>query len=246
MKKRKIVFSVLALLLIGFVLFVYNEFNGNPISKYFATQKLESYLKETYPKKEFRVDPGSYNFKDKVFPYNVIEIGSTNSDNSGPKEYRFEMRGFIKPTVQMDGIYTENLDQDLMAKIGKEAGGEIKTLLSQELKTIISVDVYVEFLKGTFPVDSHWNKSMKFEKPVWMHIYLDATNATKEQVFEDVLKLQATLNKHGYEYDSVNINANVIGDPKLSGKDDIGYVKFATSFKKNEVLKLKDVKEFNQ
>lgn len=246
MNIRKIVFSVLAILLIGIVLFVYNEFNGNPISKYYATKELESYLKETYPKKEFRVDPGSYNFKDKEYSFNVIEIGSATPGGSGPREYWFSVIGFIKPTVGTDGIYTENLDQDLMEKIGKEAGEEIKALLSQELKTIISVDVYVEFLKGTFPLDSHWNKSMKFEKPIWMHIYLDATNATKEQVFEDVQKLQATLNKHGYEYGSVNINVNVIGDPKLPDKDDIGYVKFATSFKKNEELKLKDIKEFNQ
>ena len=244
MNKRKILFSVLALLLIGFVLFIYNEFNGNPVSKYFATKELESYLKETYPKKEFRLDPGSYNFKDKEYSFNVIEIGSTTPGGTGPREYFFSVRGFINPTVQMDGIYTENLDQVLMEKIGKEAGEEIKTLLSQDVKTIISVEVYVEFLKGTFPADSHWNKSMKLEKPIWMHIYLDATNATREQVFEDVQKIQATLNKHGYEYASVNINANVIGDPK--GKEDIGYVKFATSFKKNDVLKLKDMREFNQ
>jgi hypothetical protein len=237
------------LLLIGFVLYFYNEFNGNPISKYYATKELESYLKETYPKKEFRLDPGSYNFKDKAYSFNVIEIGSATPGGSTPREYDFSVSGFLKPTVQIDGIYIENLDQDLMEKIGKEAREEIKSLLSHDVKNIMSVDVYVEFLKGQYPSDSHWNKSMKFQKPMWMHIYLDATNGTKEQVFESVKKIQASLNKHGYEYDSVNINANVIGDPKLMDKSemkDIGYVKFATSFKKDEVLKLKNIKEFNR
>lgn len=237
---------MLALLLIGFVLFIYNEFNGNPISKYLATKELESYLKETYPQKDFRVDSGSYNFKDKEYGFTVIEIGSVTPEGNKPREYFFSVSGFINPTVKMDEIYTGNLDEQLMKKIGDEAEEEIKALLSQDVKTIINVDVYIEFLKGTFPADTHWNKSMKLEKPIWMHIYLNATNATREQVFEDVQKIQATLNKHGYEYESVNINANVLGDIKLSEKGDIGYVKYAIKFKKDEELKIKNMREFNQ
>lgn len=241
LKKRKILFSFMAFILIGLVLFIYDQFNGNPVSKYLATKKLERYLKDTYPDKELRIERGAYNFKDQEYSFQVLEKGSVR--------YFFGVKGYW-PEVYRDGIYEANLDTELMEKIGKEAEEEIQALLAKDVKTLHSVYVYVEFLKGTFPPDTHWNKSMKLEKPIKMHIYLNATHATKEQIFEDTKKIQTILNQNGYNYERVNINANVIGDPKLSGKDiqgqDIGYLKYGIHFTKDEELKIKNMREFNQ
>lgn len=250
MKKWKLGLIVLLVLLIGFVLSIYNEFNGNPASKFYATKVLENHLDDTYPNREFRIDRVYYDFKFKAYGFNVIEIGTTSPKENGPKEYEFNVRGFLKPTVIIDGIYIENLDQDLMKKLADEAGEEIQTLLSKTVKSVRAVEVMVEFQKGQFSPDTNWNKKLKFEKPLGMHIVLDATKSTKETVLQDVKKIQSILNKQGYDYESVNINANVIGEDDGYLKEDkseyYGYLKFATSFSKTTRLKLNDMKEFNK
>ncbi len=249
MKKWKLGLIVLLVVLIGFVLSIYNEFNGNPVSKFYATKVLENHLDDTYPNREFRIDRAYYDFKFNGYGFNVIEIGTTSPQGNGPKEYEFNIRGFLKPEVMIDGIYIENLDQDLMKKLADEAGEEIYTLLSKTVKSVRAVDVMIEFQKGKFPSDTNWDKKLKFEKPLGMHIVLDATKSTKETVLQEVKKIQSILNKQGYDYESVNINANIISDDDGYMKDKseyYGYLKFATSFSKTTKLKLNDLKEFNQ
>ncbi|MFS0863930.1 hypothetical protein [Fredinandcohnia sp. 179-A 10B2 NHS] len=249
MKKKKIISSVILALLVLFVLYVYNAFNGNPISKFYATKVVENYLSETYPEREFRVDEGFYNFKFSEYSFNVIEIGSVGEQESkeyGPREYEFTVRGFIKPFVNIDSIYTENLDQPLITKLSEEAQNEIQTLLAKEVPSVAGVGVMIEVQKGTYPETTEWNKELKLEKPIDMHIVLDATTSSKDDVFKESKQIQKILNENGYNYGSVNINANVIevkgGD---ISKDELGYVKFALSFGTDTEIKKKDIEEFN-
>src|SRR5690606_24922143 len=97
MSKRKIGYIVVLVVLIGFVLFIYNEFNGSPVSKYISTRTLEKYLEETYPDTELRIDRVYHDFKFGGYGFNVIEIGSVKPDGEGPKKYEFSVRGFWKP-----------------------------------------------------------------------------------------------------------------------------------------------------
>ncbi|MEI2401073.1 DUF3139 domain-containing protein, partial [Paenibacillus phytohabitans] len=83
MKKRRIIYSVILGLLVLFVLYLYNETNGNPVSKFFSTKVLENYLEETYPDREFRIEEGFYNFKFSTYDYNVIEIGAAAPNENG-------------------------------------------------------------------------------------------------------------------------------------------------------------------
>ncbi|WHF45596.1 hypothetical protein QKW34_04115 [Bacillus licheniformis] len=51
MMKKKVLYSVLIVLLVSFVLAAYNAFNGNPVSKKLSQTALEHYLTDRYPEK---------------------------------------------------------------------------------------------------------------------------------------------------------------------------------------------------
>lgn len=237
MKKKRVIYSVLLVVLIGFVFFIYNSFNGNPLSKYLAQRELNTYLKETYPDQAFHISDGFYNFKFGEYSFDARQIGT---DEAGT-EYEFTLRGFLKPTVFWDGIYYSNLDEPLMEKLQNEAANEITELLADKLDVIANVSVQIEVLQGTYDQDVRWSKDLKIEKPLRLHMFLDSTNATREDVLIAAEIIQATLNEANYDYDHVTINGNIM-DKKVTEKDDFGYVKYVVSFHKDTHLKLKDVR----
>lgn len=244
MKKKKMIYSILLVLLIGIVLFFYNAFNGNPISKVYSKKVLENYLSDTYTNKEFRIKDGFYDFKFSEYIFEVIEIGNATED--GPAKYEFSVSGFIKPIVTTDGIYYANLDEDLMMKLGQEASREIESILREKVASVKGVDIQLELLKGKLDSATKWNKDLPLEKPLQMHIVIDSTNQTKEDVLNDTKKIQTVLDSEGYVYDYATINGNGFDQEHGDGKDERGYVKYSISFDKGVTPQLKDVEEFDQ
>lgn len=238
MKKRTIIYSILLVLLVGFVLVIYNAFNGNPLSKLLAKRELTHYLTDTYPDKELHVRDGFYNFKFGEYTFEVRQIGAVPPDE---ETYEFSLQGFFKPTVIWDGIYYSNLDEPLIEKLEKEASDEITALLAKKVDSIVRIHVRIEILKGTYEQNTDWNKDLTLERPLSMHITLDATNDSEEGVLTTTKTIQRALNDAGYDYESVTINGN--GFDHSEGKlDDTGYVKYYLSFEKETKLQLKDVR----
>lgn len=228
-------------MLVVFVLFVYNAFNGNPVSKFYSTNVLEKYLEETYPEREFRLEEGFYNFKFSTYDFNVIEIGDTSGEG-GPKTYDFTVRGFLKPYVNFDPIYMENLDEPLMEKLSTEAQNEIMERLKQSVPSAKSVEVSLEVQKGQYDSDATWSKDMKLEKPISLFIVLDSTKSTKEDILTVAEIIQKVLNDNNYIYEYVTINGNIMDETSSEGvKDEMGYVKYYVSFEPSTDIKLKDI-----
>ncbi|WP_078556228.1 hypothetical protein [Bacillus alkalicellulosilyticus] len=244
MSKKKMVYSIILLFLVGSILFIYNEFNGNPLSKWYAKRTVDNYLAEHYEDKTFRIDEGFYDFKFKEYAFDVIEIGSTSETSNTPETYYFTVRGWFKPTVMIDGIYTENLDYEAMERLSQEAASDIQSiLLENNVSSVHSVDVQLEILKGEYSSEQPWSKQMELEKPFSMHMFLDVTNREKEQFYEDVKSIQTILNKEGYLYDSVTINGNIIEGNR---KDESGYVKYYVSFTPETEIEMESIKEFSE
>jgi len=240
MMKKKILYSVLIVLLVSFVLAAYNAFNGNPVSKKLSQTALEHYLNDRYPEKDLRIDSAIYNFKFAEYVFEVTDTG----DQKRKDPYLFSLRGFIQPEVHTDGIYEENLNEPLMERLGEEAGKEIKTFLSKSINDLKDVHVYVEVLKGKLKNDAKWEKSLRLDKPMEVHILLDAANADRKDVYKTAQKIQRLLNEEGYDYEGVTINANIFDGEDIKDEE-IGYLKYSTSFEKNTEIKLKDVEELN-
>ncbi len=228
MNKRKWLYIVVIFIIIVPLLFFYQAFNGNPLSKLASTVTLKNYLEKEYPEKEFRVEEGFYNFKISGYQFNVVQIGTE-------EEYEFEVTGTFKPTVWTDGIYYANLDEPLIEKFGEQASEEISNLIIKDIPELLKVTVQLEVLKGSYDDSTTWDKNLKIEKPMYIHITTDAKGKTKEDILKSMNKIQKLLNMNGYTYESATINANVI---EKDFKEETGYVKFHGSWEPEDKIKL--------
>ena len=89
MKKRrvwKIAAGLLALALIGGLLFIVTSFYGNPISAAVVTSKVKTYVDETYPDMQLDVGRARYNFK--FGEYSCMVSSPTSQDTVFAVSYR--------------------------------------------------------------------------------------------------------------------------------------------------------------
>ncbi|MBS4200865.1 hypothetical protein KHA93_14610 [Bacillus sp. FJAT-49732] len=240
MTLKKWIYLFLIIVLVVPILFFYNAFNGNPAWKYFSNKAVKHYLQDTYPGEEFVIHDGFYNFKVSGYSYKVRKVGDERQKN-----YEFTVSGFWKPTVIYDEIYYDNLDLPLIEKLEKEAISELKELLKDKVKRIVDMSVQIEVLKGTYSLDTHWSKDLKLEKPIYIHLIVDATNMSKEDALETVRSIQQALNTDHYSYEGVSFNGNLF-DNKTIEKDELGYVKYSVGFEKDSNIELNDIEEYNQ
>lgn len=77
MEKR--ILMELAVIITGLVLFFYNTFNGNFISKIIAKNTVENHLEEHYSDKKHHVVHGGYNFKDAAYNFDMTFYEGENA-----------------------------------------------------------------------------------------------------------------------------------------------------------------------
>lgn len=235
MKTKKVIYVILLCISISFIAFVYNSFNGNPITKFAGKIVVKKYLKETYPSEEFRVDSGSYSFKFGEYSYPVFIIGS-----GANIEYPYvNVRGTFMPKVSFDGIHISKLDTTLNESLSIDASSEIYDFLLNEINIIKAVEVSTNVLKGDLPSDATWSKDLNI--PISLHIIIDSSNENEDEFIDTCKKIQDALNS--YNYSKVNVNGNVLGKD-LGSKDKYGYVKFAISFNKTDDISRKKISKF--
>lgn len=232
-KNKKWLYIILIILLATPVIFLHVAFNGNPLSKYLATRHVKAYLTETYPDEELHIKESFYNFKDSGYNFKVIKVGEESDET-----YDFVVGGIFSMHVDSDGIYYDNLDEDLMQKLGKEASNEIKRLLQKHDINILEVDVGMEVLQGKHSDDIVWDKNFKPEKPMHVHIAFDAEGKTTTDVLEIAQTFQEKLSTERLEYSYVTLNGNCF-DQKWNE----WYVEYAISFEPDEILTIKDVRQ---
>ncbi len=256
MKKKKIIYSLILIILVGFILTCYNAFNGNPISSFIGKQVVTKYLKTTYPDEEFRVEPGTYSFKFTEYSYEVIKIGEdpyaviSNGSDDLEKEklsqglnYYVTVKGTFNQKIRYDGVRYARLDEKLSMKLSEEASSEILLSLQQLLSNLKAVEANVEVIKFSMNENTSWSKDLNLDEPISLHLVTDATNQTADEALADGIKIQQLLKELGYAYSTVTINGNAF-DKDLGTKDEYGYVKYSYSFTPDTSLSVKDIDTF--
>lgn len=244
MKILKPILIIALILLVGFVLFLYNGFNGNPVTKFFSKIAVENYVEETYPNQDFHIEDGFYNFKVSGYEFIVREIGATDSSGN-VKEYNFITEGFIFPKVSSDGIYEANLDRKMATRFNNEINEELSPILEKEVPSVRDIEFYIEVLKGTFPDDVAWSKDLELEKPMHVFVQLDASKQSEEDFLAEVEAFRDVLDTEGYTYESIMFNGNIfeMEDTKDSYT---GYLKYSIRVYKGEEIKKKDLEKHNE
>lgn len=243
MKKTKMLLIVAMVLLISVVFYLYNGFNGNPISKYLSKKELQAYLEETYNDKEFAVRDGVYNFKVSGYEFTVAEIGSTDADGN-VMEYEFTVSGFLNPKVDRDGIYEANLDHQLASYLNEQIVKELSPLLKEKVETFYHMECYIEVLKGKYPDDVKWSKELELEKPIDFFIQLNSTNQSAEEFFKASQEIKKIIDKQGYDYNTIMFNGSGFF---LEGEESYSdYLKYSISVEKDEEFKKKELETHNE
>lgn len=258
MKIKKYFYLLAITLLVIIILSCYNAFNGNPISNLVGREVVKSYLNNTYPGEEFRVEKGHFDFKFSQYSYNIIKIGedpyavieNINSEEDKEKalqslDYYITVRGTFNLKVRYDGIRYNRIDQELSTKLNEEASQELYALLSKDIASLKSVEVGIEVLKFQLPKDTVWDKSLTKTYPMDIFVILDCTNKSVDECIEDGTKIQNLLKENELYYTNVNVNANNF-DGNLGGKDEYGYLKYGFSFGPEDYLTNKNVEEYNK
>lgn len=256
MKKKKILYLIILIILIGLILTAYNAFNGNPISNILGKKIVVNYLNKNYPNEEFRVEKGFYNFKFNEYSYDVIKIGedpyATLPPDASPIElekfaqglnYYVTVKGTFNPKVRYDAIRYARLDEKLSQRLSEEACSEIFSDLQKTLSNLKAIEANVEILKFSMNENISWSKDLKLDRPISLHIVTDATTQTADETLADGMKIQQLLKEFGYTYSNVTINGNAF-DKDLGEKDEYGYVKYSFSFTPNTSLSVKDIDTF--
>jgi hypothetical protein len=174
-----------------------------------------------------------------------MDLGNASEKKEKFEEYDFSIRGFINLRIVNDSMRNDSIDRELSEKLSDEASKEVSALLIQRVNTIKDVYVNVETFKDTYDKNTVWNKDLKLADPVSMHIVIDSTSASKEDIYDAAIKIQDTLNQSGYAYGTININGNIMTN-STQIKDKMGYVKYSLAFKRDTKLKISDVKEMKK
>lgn len=240
MKKPLLIIAFV--LFIGFVLFLYNGLNGNPVSKFLAKKELESYLEETYPSKELTVNDGLYNFKYGGYEFKVKDIGSAGPRGIA-KTYDFSVYGSIVPKVNYDEIYIENLDERLARVLNNQFVEEISPMILEKVDSLHYIGTHIEVLKGRYPEGTEWSKDLTFEQPMDIFIQLDSTEQTAKDFLSDSIEIKSILDEQGYNYEKLNFNGIAF---ESEVKDEHRYyLKFSVSSLKDGEIKEKNIEEHN-
>lgn len=230
-KRRKWPYIIGIIVLLVPLLFLYNAYNGNPISKALAKKTLNKYLEKTYPDDEFRIWDGFYNFKFGEYVYEVSIIG-----DEAQVKHEFYIGGLFSNEVIYDALHDANLDKILMKKLQKEAERELIVLLKETVPELRRVTVMLEVLKGTYELDTKWDKKMELDQPMHLHMLIHDVSLSKQAFYEAAQFIQTTLNEENYNYEFIEIDGNTTNEA-----GDI--VRYYVVFNKHDEVKINNIVE---
>ncbi|MGY2643247.1 hypothetical protein D3797_016915 [Bacillus subtilis] len=225
---KKLVFGLLVIAVFGCGLYIYHVCFGDPFTKNAAEQKLISYAKQTYPKKEIKITNGVYNAKTSEFVFQA---------NTQSHRYPMCTKGFLHPKVTCDGIeeaYTESAAK----RLNEEASKEIEADLKKAVPQIIKADAALSIENGQFTLDTKWNKQLAEKAPMSITMQLDASGLSKTGASKMAETVRKTLNEKRYTYSNGTIDCM-----QKDGDGGIGYVKYSIDFLPKTAIQPNDAEE---
>ncbi|MCH1627462.1 DUF3139 domain-containing protein [Fredinandcohnia quinoae] len=224
--KKKIIYSVIAILLIVFVLFSYMQLNGNPIDKNKAKESLEEFLEQTYPDMDYKIKRSvGYGWTDGTFHFKVMK-----KDPSVETTYRFYVSALEPYEVYSDTIHESNIDKEASKKLNVEAQQYILALLQEKVPQVNSVATDVEVYNNDA---EEWTPQLKTPKPILIMLEIEKGDLTKEQMLQQSQEIQKQLNSESIDYYLAEVGYLSI----INGEENYEYV----SFTPEQELTIKDV-----
>lgn len=224
--KKKIMYSMIAILLIVFVLFSYMQLNGNPIDKNKAKESLVEFLEQTYPDMDYEIKRSvGYGWTDGTFHFKVMK-----KDPAVETTYSFYVSALEPYEVYSDTIHESNIDKEASEKLNAEAEQHILALLQKKVPQVDSVATDVEVYNNDA---EEWTPQLKTPKPILIMLEIEKGDLTKEQMLQQSQEIQKQLNSESIDYHLAEVGYLSV----INGEENYEYV----SFTPKQELTIKDI-----
>lgn len=200
MKKRKLIYFIILLIILVGLFSVYSLFCGNFIGRADAKNKVNQYLEKYYSDKDFKAYDIFYDFK----------FGSYNAKIKSEKEgLDFEIQNINKENLYDE--YKEQpylIDQDLAFKFSNTIKNHIKNqfedilILNSDEYFSDFLDVYIVIKQGIYR-----DKTIEYSKEMTDKLYFTISTSNKEKALKSAEKLREAiiLNQYnGFEHFTVS------------------------------------------
>lgn len=200
---RRIMAMMLAIVLVGILLFITNSLTGNPISAHFAGREMRKYVKEKYPDMNLNFTKAKYNFKYAGYTLDTI-------DPHSPDTHFMVVR-------RSDGYIHDGYENYVLSgfntldRLGKEMTQEIepllKNLFGSELSGRCFADCFGENkdLTKAPALDTPFNRDMELNASIFLDF--DIENPTLEDIAEKLKKADRLLKSEGFSVGEYIIQA---------------------------------------
>lgn len=196
--------------ILGFLLFIVNSFVGNPISSMHATYEIKSYVKDTYPDLNLKVESAVYNFKNSEYASRV------NSEDSIDTTFRVAWR---KGRI-IDGFdYEVTSRYSTFIRIQNEFNKAVEEIIEKEFPYQTSI-LFADLYKEDFS-DLELDMTLNIQEPplpATLTVYILSNEISYEVLRDRLLELYRIMTKHKIPIELYNV---VIEETTEDGKDRI-------------------------
>lgn len=207
----KKVFIFILVGLVALVGFIYNEFNGNPISKYFVRKEIQGYLSTNYGNKNLDIVKIKYNSRIKNYD-TTVKLKKEGT------EYSIEK---LEDGSYYDGYYNNEI---INPRFSRRMGEELREIIYKDFKDKVSelsnIAVRFEIKGGKYPMNMEYTKEIE-EKPEII-IEFQGSGITHKEFLGKAFLMKEHIISEGYKpkgfhfrYNKEEENAGSIYSMKL-------------------------------
>ena len=198
---KRWIFILLALLIVGTVLFFYVSFNGNFITKAVAKQKVETYVAEQFTDATTNLVASGYNFKDSRYYFlYMIHTDTTQT------RYTFEIGG---PVLLDERIYSymDLADADeAKTESFQQAGTKwLQTMLQNEQLKTDFIGYTVDIPRGLYDENKTWTPTVDALLRPSIAIELTDIGQSEAEFDAQAERIQAQLEAASFTYTNLQI-----------------------------------------
>lgn len=197
---KKVLIFIL-IVLVSLVGFIYNAFNGNPVSKYLNKKDIQKYISTNYSDKDLEVIKVDYNI-------NIRNYITTVQLRKEGTEYLIEK---LDDGSYLDGYYNaEVINPRFSGRMGEELSKIIYKDLKDKISELSSVAVKFEIKGGKYPINMDYTREMD-EKPEIL-INFQGSSITEEAFLDKVLLVKEEIIRKGYKPRGFHFRYNEPGE----------------------------------
>lgn len=201
-KKKKIIFSVILVVLVFGILFIYNAFNGNPVSKAIERKKFQTYIEKTYPGTDFKIDKMYFDFKfanygakvvsdEKGYEFNIVRL----YDGRIYDEYK-DMPMLID--YEITKKFRDKIAYDIMNGLKDKLNLSDEEARYQENKS--SLDVFIDVEQGKYRDKSiEYSNDLDDKFAIGLSIPMQDEKDYKEKLCENMQIIRDFALKQNYK-----------------------------------------------